>query len=347
MTTEIQKRTLGRTGVEVSELALGTGPLGGFPGKPVDEETAQETLAAAWDCGIRFFDTAPWYGLGMSEHRLGRFLRSQPRDSFVLSSKVGRILEAPETPRRFRPETFWSTPLPYRWHFDYRRDAILRSFEDSLQRLGLNRVDFLLVHDIERGAHGSDPAVAARYEELDSGGGFAALEQLRDSGVIDGIGVGLNEVDAVGPFLERFEVDFVLLAGRYTLLDQSALKEAYPACQERGVAIIAAAVFNTGILAAGSIPGATFENEVAPQQIREQVEHLRETCTRYGVELPAAALHFPRLHESVCTVLAGAAHPQEARQNVQLFNCKIPDELWVELRHQGLLGDGVPRASQQ
>ena len=343
----VEKQTLGRTGVAVSEFALGTGPLGGFPRKPVDDETARATLAAAWDSGIRFFDTAPWYGLGMAEHRLGRFLRSQPRESFVLSTKVGRLLNPPAAPRQFRSETFWSTPLPYTWHFDYTRDGVLRSFEDSLQRLGMNRIDLLLVHDIERGAHGSDAAVQARYDELDSGGGFAALTHLRESGVIDGIGVGLNEVGAVRPFLERFDVDFVLLAGRYTLLDQSALEEAYPACQEGGVAVIAAAVFNTGILAVGSVPDATFENEAPSPQIRERVEQLAQICTRYDLELPAAALRFPRLHESVCTVLGGAAHPQEVLRNVALFHSQIPDEFWAELREQGLLGEGVPLASQR
>ena len=183
-------RRLGLTAIDVTALGFGCGPLGGHVGRPVDDATAEATLEAAWEAGVRYFDTAPWYGLGMSEHRVGRMLRGRPRDSFVVSTKVGRVVARPPRPRDYTPKTFWSSALPFDWHFDYRRDAVLRSFEDSLQRMGLNRVDILLVHDLERRAHGSDEATEARMQELDAGGGFAALAELRAQGGSAGSGSG-------------------------------------------------------------------------------------------------------------------------------------------------------------
>lgn len=341
----LPEQTLGRTGIRVTELGLGTGPFGGFATNPIDDETAQSTLEAAWQAGIRFFDTAPWYGLGMSEHRVGLFLRSKPRNSFILSTKVGRLLRAPEHPDGFVPDSAWSTPLPYEWRFDYRRDGILRSYEDSLQRLGLNRVDLLLIHDLEEGAHGSPEAVAARFDELDGGGGFSALTELRDSGAIGGIGVGLNEAEAVVAFLDRFDIDTVLLAGRYTLLDQSALESAYPACVSRGVAVIAAGVFNSGVLATGPGAAATYEYEPAPSAVAKQVADLAKICEEHDVELAAAAVRFPLLHEAVSAVVVGAADPHEIQQDAAWLSAEIPTELWAALREHAFGAEQAPHVT--
>ena len=338
----LAERDLGTTGVRVTEMGLGCGPLVGFAGCPVDDDTAHATLSTAWDAGVRYFDTAPWYGLGMSEHRVGRFLRSKPRSSYVLSTKVGRLVSRPAKPASFRPTAFWANALPFEWRFDYRRDAVLRSYEDSLQRLGVNRTNLVLIHDIELGAHGSAEALEARFDELDGGGGFGALEELRASGSIDAIGIGLNQAEAVRPFLERFDVDVVLLAGCYTLLESSALEEALPTCAERGISVVAGGVFNSGILATGIVPDATFDYRVASPEIVERVRRLIEVCKRHGVELGAAALRFPLAHDAVVAVIPGAATPGEVRENAAHLAQAIPDEFWVDLQREALLPLDVP-----
>jgi D-threo-aldose 1-dehydrogenase len=337
----ISTRPLGRTGISPTELGLGCGPFGGI-GRAVDDAAAEGALEAAWSGGIRYFDTAPWYGLGTSEHRLGRFLRSKARDEFVVSTKVGRVLSRPRDPRSFQPTTLWANALPFEWRFDYRHDAVLRSFEDSLQRLGLNRVELLLIHDLDVGVHGGASAFAQRVNELDRGGGFRALAELRDEGAVDGIGAGLNESGSVARLLERFDLDVCLLAGRYTLLEQDALDEALPLCEERGVSVMIGGVFNSGILATGPVAGATYEYEEAPREVVERVRLLAEACSRHDVELPAAALQFPLAHPSVAAVIAGAESAAEVGQNLARFARPIPGRLWTALREEGLIRADAP-----
>jgi D-threo-aldose 1-dehydrogenase len=337
---ELRMRRLGRTGLMVTELGLGTGPIGGFATRPVDDETAQATLSAAWEAGIRLFDTAPWYGLGAAEERLGRFLRSRPREEFVISTKVGRVLDPhgggqPAT-------SFWATPLFSDFHFDYSHDGVLRSFEDSLERLGLASVDLLLIHDLEPGTHGGEAGFAKRMAELDEGGGFKALAELREQRVVAGIGIGVGDAAIIPALLERFDLDVLLQAGEWTLLDQRALDTALPACEEAGVAVIEGAVFKSGILASGAVAGAMYDYRPAPEEVLEHVRRLERVCARHGVELGAAALAFPLGHRTVAAVLPGAAHPEEVRKDVALFSQSIPPDLWFELRDEGLIRADAP-----
>jgi D-threo-aldose 1-dehydrogenase len=341
----LPSRPLGRTGLAVTELGLGTGPLGGFRGRPVDDDAAEATLAAAWDAGIRYFDTAPWYGLGMSEHRVGRFLRSQPRDAYVLSTKVGRLLgrrgSAPGGPA----PAHWESALPFDWWYDYSRDGVLRSFEDSLQRLGLERVDVLLIHDLEPGAHGGTDAARERMQEL-TGGGFAALAALRAEGVVRGVGIGINDAAVVAPFLEQFDLDVVLQAGEYTLLEQRGL-EALDACAERGVAVVVGAPFNSGILASEAPEQATFAYDDATDETFARVRRLREIVRSHDASLAAAALRFPLAHPAVATVIAGGARPEEVRENAALVRSELPGELWRELRDAGLVRADAPLPAER
>jgi D-threo-aldose 1-dehydrogenase len=338
-------RTLGRTKLAVTELGLGTGPLGGFAGRPVDDDTAEATLAAAWEAGIRYFDTAPWYGLGMSEHRLGRFLRSRARDEVVLSTKVGRMLGRKGSAPGGPSVSHWESALPFDWWFDYSREAVLRSFEDSLQRLGLGRVDVLLVHDLEPGAHGGQDGVRRAFRELDEGGGFSALVELRDEGVVAGLGIGINDSAVIAPLLERFDLDLVLQAGEYTLLEQRAL-EALDACAACGVAVVVGAPFNSGLLATRAAEFDPSLYDDATDETFDRVRHLRETLARHGTDMLAAALRFPLAHPAVATVVAGAAHPEEVRENTARLACAIPDELWRDLREEGLLRCGAPTPTE-
>jgi D-threo-aldose 1-dehydrogenase len=310
-------RQIGRTRVTITALGLGGGPLGGLH-RAVGEAEAEATCEAAWDGGVRYFDTAPLYGHGLSEHRLGRFLRERPRDEVVVSTKVGRLVARPRDPRSFAPAGPWHRPLPFEWAFDYRHDAILRSFEDSLQRLGTNRVDLVLVHDLEAPAHGGEAGLEARWAQLESGGA-RALARLRDEGAVDAIGLGVNDDRAVPRALERLELDAVLLAGPYTLADQRGLDEALPACVARGVSVIVGSPFDSGaLLAARDTP-------------------LAAVCRRYGVEPAAAALQLPLAHPAVASVIPGAAHRDEVRDNLLAMARPIPAELWDELRSEGLL----------
>jgi D-threo-aldose 1-dehydrogenase len=278
----------------------------------------------------------------MSERRVGDFLRSKPRESFVLSTKVGRLLNAPANAKEFRSETFWTSALPFEWHFDYGRDAVLRSFDDSLQRLGLNRVDLLLVHDLEPRSDWDAQAFAARLGEFGSGGGFAALEELRSDKSISGIGAGINQAESVTALLGRFDLDVVLLAGRYTLLNQDALEVALPTCQERDVGMVVGGVFNSGILATGAGEGAKFAYQPATPEIIDRVRQLERVCRDHRVDLASAALQFPLAHPAVVSVIPGAAHPGEVRQNVEGVSSSISGQFWRDLSERGLLRSDAP-----
>lgn len=332
-----RRRRIGRTGLEVSALSLGTAPLGGLYFDPSDEE-ATATVDAAWAAGVRYFDTAPHYGHTKAEHRLGNALRRYPRCDYVLSTKVGR---------RYVPRTMpydsregWRNPLPFQAMYDYTRDGILRSFEDSQQRLGMVDIDIVLVHDIGCMTHGESNA--HYWAQLTDGGGFGALDELRSCGAVKAVGLGVNESAVILDTMAEFDIDCALLAGRYTLLEQAAIDDLLPACEARGVSILLGGVFNSGILARGIDGDRKFNYGDAPVEVIERVAKLEALCRAHDVPLAAAALQFSYAHPAVATVLTGARSADEVRENVASFERAIPFELWAALRAEGLLDVRAP-----
>src|SRR5216683_57751 len=334
----ISRRRLGRTSIEVGVLGFGGATIGGI-GTQVTEAQAHATLDAAWDAGLRYFDTAPWYGRGVSELRIGRLLREKPVEEFVISTKVGRILRAPASLPTDRSP--WSSGGPFEVEFDYSYGGILRAYEDSLQRLGLARIQLAIVHDLDLGYHAPQARWEAMMAQLITGG-WRALTELRSAGVIGGIGVGINSRGLIPRFLELFDVDFFLLAGRYTLMEQETLTHELPACVERGVGIVIGAVFGSGLLATGAVPGARYDyREPTPAQI-EQVTRIKAICDRYGVPLAAAALQFPLAHPAVASVIPGPVTPAQVQLNIQAVRHPIPVDLWRDLKAAGLVREDAP-----
>lgn len=335
--TTLPTRPLGRSNLQVTILGLGTAPLGGLLGT-VNSDDALGALQKAWDGGVRFFDTAPFYGFGLAERRTGDALRIHPRDSYVLSTKVGRLL-APD-PHPPGAENGWENPLPFRPVYDYGYDGVRRSFEDSLQRLGLHRIDVLLIHDIGEFTHGPHyrPHVDAAMA-----GGLKALQQLREEKLIRAIGIGVNETTVLMEALEYGDWDCFLLAGRYTLLEQYALDDLLPACQQRGTSIICGGPYNSGLLAGGS----TWNYAQAPGELIARRDHLASICQRHGVALPTAALQFPLAHPAVACVIPGARTAAEAESNLEHLHAAIPAALWEELRAEGLLRQDAPTPTPQ
>jgi D-threo-aldose 1-dehydrogenase len=317
-------------------MGFGGAPLGSMR-TIVSEVEAAATLEAAWTAGIRYYDTAPWYGRGLSERRLGRFLRDQPRDQFVLSTKVGRVLQPANDPASFDPAP-WAGGLPCDVVFDYSYDGIMRSFENSLQRLGMTSVDVLLIHDLDSGYHGQ--ALEAHWSQLATSG-CRALTALKDSHAISGIGAGINTVGYVPRFLE-FDIDFFLLASPYTLLDQSALENELLLCADLDVGVVIGAVFNSGILATGLSDHAQYNYSDADRAVQDRVRHLLSVCERHGTSLRAAALQFPLAHPSVAAVIPGAFLPEQVIQNVEDFQQVIPDAFWNDLKAEKLLAAAAP-----
>jgi D-threo-aldose 1-dehydrogenase len=315
------------------------GPLG-FGGAPlgnmfaaVDEAVAAATLQAAWDAGIRYYDTAPHYGAGLSEHRFGAVLRQQPRDSFVLSTKVGRVL-TPDPTVLAGPPPF-DAGLPFRARYDYSADGTLRSIEDSLQRMGLARIDIVYVHDIAEDAHGPnwrEPFAVAMQ------GAGRALIRLRDEGVIRAWGLGVNRVEACQAALEQSDPDLFLLAGRYTLMDHTALRTLFPACAARGVRVVIGGPFNSGLLAGG----ANFDYTPAGDGPLARKAALDAVCWAYGVDIRAAALQFCAAHPVVCAVIPGAKQPARIPENTTLMRQPIPPAFWQALKHAQLIPADAP-----
>jgi D-threo-aldose 1-dehydrogenase len=316
---------LGRTALAVTRLSFGTAPIGNLFEAVTDAE-AEAALDIAWNSGIRFFDTAPLYGHGLAEQRLGRFLRGKPRDAYTLASKVGRLLRADVSPER--GQSYVDTP-PVNPVFDFSYDATMRSLEESLQRLGLDRVDVLHIHDPDD-----------HFEEALSGS-YRALDKLRSEGVIGAVGAGMNQWQMLARFAREGDFDCFLLAGRYTLLDQSAFAELMPLAGERGIAIIAAGVFNSGVLADPK-PNARFNYQQAPQDLIEKARRIAAVCDRHGVALKTAAVQFPMAHPEVPTVLIGSRSAVQVAENVHDFEAPIPTQLWEELKAAGLLAAEVP-----
>ena len=310
----LKRVQLGTTPLQVTRLGLGTAPLGGLFEAVADDE-AHRVVEAAWKAGIRFFDTAPLYGHGLAELRLGAVLSSKPRDEFVLATKVGRLLRAGAPPE---PGQAYKGVPPVNPVFDFSYDGVMRSVEESLSRLGLDRIDVLHIHDPDD-----------HFEEALTGA-YRALDRLRDEGSIRAVGAGMNQSEMLVRFAREANFDCFLLAGRYTLLDRSGAAELLPLCAERRIAIIAGGVFNSGILA-DPRPGATFNYTTAPPELVRRATELKAVCDRAGASLKAVAIQFPLRHPAVATVLTGCRSVAEVEQNIQAFQADIPDDLWPAL----------------
>jgi len=339
----LQMRPLAKTGLNVTSLSLGTVPLSGF-GAATTYQDYEDVVLDAYANGIRYIDTAPMYGSTRSEHFLGHVLRVKAlRQSVVISTKVGRLMRPHSKAAASGNLVFgvtWTGGLPFVEEFDYSYAGIMRSFEDSQQRLGMDEIDILLVHDIGRVAHGER---SPYYWQQLRDGGFRALDELRSSGVIKAVGIGVNECEAVIEMADEFPLDCCLVAGRYTLLDQQALDAFLPECQRRGIAVIAAGVFNSGILGGGSAGTTrTYDYQDVPAEILRKVEQLEEVCKAFDVSLPAAAVQFVAAHPAVTTVLQGAKSVSELRQNVYAITQPIPAPFWARLKERGLLPAHAP-----
>ncbi|MER6489681.1 aldo/keto reductase [Streptomyces griseorubiginosus] len=316
--------TLGRSGVEVSALAFGGAAVGNLFTE-VSDEQAHEAVTAAWERGIRYFDTAPHYGLGLSEQRLGEALKAYPRTEFTLSTKVGRRLEPSDAGGDDLANGF-AVPATRRRVWDFTEDGVRRTLEASLERLGLDRVDVVYLHDPD------DHAEAAFRE------GYPALEKLRSEGVVGAIGAGMNQVEMLTRFVRETDVDVVLCAGRYTLLDRSALDALLPAAVERGVSVVVGGAFNSGLLADPQ-PGATYNYTAAPPELLDKALRMKEIAGRHGISLRAAALAFCAAHPAVASVLVGARSAAEVHDCADQFAVPVPETFWQQLRDTGLLED--------
>jgi D-threo-aldose 1-dehydrogenase len=324
-------------GAAVGRLGMGGAPLGNLFA-PIPEDVALATIERAWALGVRHFDTAPYYGMGLSEHRFGQILRARKRDEFVLSTKVGRLLSAqPVAP--YEQFSFFDT-LPFVHRFDYSHDGALRSIEDSLQRLGLGRIDIVYIHDCAADTHG--PEVGPKMFKAAMDGAYRALERLRGEGVIKAIGLGVNDWRVCVEALKHGDFDGFLLAGRYTLIDHTAVPELLPLCVKRGARLVIGGPYNSGILAMGAKPGATFNYQPAPPDIMARVAKIEALCARHGVPLRAAALQFPLAHPAVASIIPGAREPGHVEENVALLSAAIPAAFWQALRGEGLLPQDLP-----
>ena len=329
---------LGRTGLELTRLGFGGASIGGIF-RWVEDDDAIATVRHAWSLGVRYFDTAPLYGYGAAERRTGQVLADQPRDSFVLSTKVGRLVRDraaipadADVDRQLldgREDAYYVVRDPVRIVFDYSADGVRRSLEESLERLRLDRIDIALIHDPDD-----------HWREA-IGGAWPALERLRSEGVIRAVGAGMNQSAMLTRFVRETSMDVVLVAGRYTLLDQGALGDLLPVCLERGVRVLVGGVMNSGVLA-DPRPGATFNYGPAAPEIIDRARRIREVCERHGVPLRAAAMQFAMAHPAVVSLVAGVRSVAHLDEYPALLGYPIPPGLWSELRDEGLIATGAP-----
>ena len=333
----INIRKFGRVGFDITDMGFGAAPIGNFL-RPIPEEEAGAMVERAWNAGMRYFDTAPYYGHGLSELRLGHYLRWKPRHEFVISSKVGRVLTAaPRETIDFKP---WVDGAPFRSRFDYSYEGTMRSFEDSLQRLGLGTIDILFIHDADVFTHG--PEMQKVYFKQAMDGCYRALVELREQGLVKAIGVGVNNWEVMLDFMKAGDFDTLLVAGRYTLLEQEALNELLPLCERRGTAIVIGGGFNGGILATGAVPGAKWNYAPAPAPIMEKVKKIEAVCARHKVPLAAAALQFLLAHPAVASHVPGTRNVAQMNQNLELVAHPIPVAFWQELKAEGLVRQDAP-----
>ncbi|MFD9127695.1 aldo/keto reductase [Kitasatospora sp. NPDC059571] len=322
-------RKIQNTPVAVTELGFGASVIGNLYRETSDQE-ASTAVDAAWHAGIRYFDTAPHYGLGLSERRLGAALHDRPREEYVVSSKVGRLLVPNEDPRGADSEGF-AVPDDLRRQWDFSRDGVLRSIEETLTRTGLDRLDIVFLHDPDD--HWQQAAEEA----------MPALADLRDQGVIGAIGAGMNQSAMLARFLRETAADAVMLAGRYTLLDQSSLDDVLPAAQEHGKSVVAVGVFNSGLLSRDRPTGGMrYDYQDAPAELVQRALAIAEVCEQYGTSLPAAAIAFPYTHPSVVNVTLGMRTAEQVERNAELHRRPVPAGLWDHLRAEGLIRADVP-----
>ena len=313
----------------LTRLSLGCAQLGNLDGA-IDDEQAAATVDAAWAHGVRYYDTAPHYGLGLSERRLGAALAGRPRGEYALSTKVGRILEPTDAPGGCDDAGF-AVPASHRRRWDFTRDGVLRSLEDSLRRLNLDRVDIVYLHDPDD-----------HYDQA-LGSAYPALEQLRSEGVVRAIGAGMNQSAMLARFARHTDMDLLMLAGRYTLLEQPALDDLLPVCQERGIGVVAAGVFNSGLLASPHPQaGGRYNYSDAPEALVARAQRMAAICECHGTSLPAAALAFPLAHPAVVSVCVGASSPQQIERNARLHREHVPVDVWSHLKAEGLLRRDAP-----
>jgi len=339
----IPSRSLGRSGLQVSVLGLGTAPLGDLFTK-LDEQVAIATIADGLRTGLTLLDTSPHYGNGLAEHRCGTALRMIGRDHIVVSTKVGRHMD-PRSHGGTAVAEGAAAPgfaggLPHKSNIDYSYDGTLRSFEQSLLRLSTDRIDVALIHDVDVFTHGAD-AVEQRFSEA-MNGAYRALERLRSEGAVKVIGVGVNEANICVRFANAGDFDAMLLAGRYSLLEQPALEEFLPLAQSKGIGVILGGVFNSGILATGAVPNAKYNYKAAPPEVLEKVSRIEQVCRAHGVPLVDAALQFSLGHPAVSSVVLGAEQPEQIRRNIASMTNPIPPGLWSDLKAEGLLNPAAP-----
>ena len=332
-----ETRLLGNTGIKIPLLGFGGAPLGELF-EIVEHKQAVETLDEAYASGIRYYDTAPWYGHGLSEHRLGNLLYQKNRHEFILSTKVGRVYR----PFKDDPVLFdgspWVGGLPFEWNFDYSAAGFERSFLDSTLRLGLNRIDLLVIHDLDRSYHGK--SVSNKLQELESG--MEWLKKMKKSEVIQGFGAGINDMEMIPLFLEHFELDFFLVAMPYTLLNQEPLEEIFPECEKHGIGIIIGSPYASGILATGSCEESKYGYAAVSEEIRNKVQSIEKICEAHRIPIKAAALQFPLAHPLVSSVIPGSLSTAQVLDNIEMLKFPIPPEFWFELKQTGLLHPDAP-----
>lgn len=334
-----ETRRLGRIGLHVSRLGFGSTAIGNLYRARTEGE-AQAALQAAWDAGVRYIDTAPLYGLTLSEQRLGAFLADRPRDGFVISTKVGRMLEPPAS-RGFVAEVYKDAPeLTPR--FDYTGDAVRRSFEASLERLGLDRVDILYLHDLAPMNHASAEAYEQHFRSFFDEGGHEAMLALKAEGRVRAVGVGVGSAEAAQRLIQEGEFDACLLAGRYTLLEQGALDSFLPLCEARGVGVVIGGPYNSGVLATGAVEGATYNYRPAPPEVMDRVRRIEQVCAAHDTPLIAVALQFPLHHPAVASTIPGLGAASEVAEAVELIARDIPLALYTDLKAEGLLARDAP-----
>jgi D-threo-aldose 1-dehydrogenase len=333
----IKVRKLGRTGLSVTDMGFGASPIGNFL-RAISDETANAMILRAWETGMRLFDTAPLYGNGLSELRLGYSLRWRPRDDFILSSKVGRLLTpASRQSIDFRP---WVDGAAFNVAFDYSYDGAWRSVEGSLQRMALERIDILLIHDCDVFTHGVEQQKVYFEQAMD--GAYRAMVEMRDQGLVGAIGFGVNEWEVCHEALKRGDLDCFLLAGRYTLLEQESLDKFLPLCERRDVAVIIGGGLNSGILATGAVPNAKYNYVTAPPHIMEKVAKIESVCREYSIPLPAAALQFVLAHPAVASHVPGTRTVEQIEQNIAWISHPIPAAFWHDLKRKDLLRADAP-----
>jgi D-threo-aldose 1-dehydrogenase len=325
----LEKKILGSTGLEVTRIGLGCAALGGLYGDIPDEQ-AHAVVQQAIDLGLNLFDTAPLYGAGRSEIRVGHVLRSIPRDSFVLCTKVGRVLDPVEPGDDNRGQDIYDNPPPFKPVFDFSYDGVMRSFEESLKRLQLDRVDILHIHDPD-----------AHYDDAIRGA-YPAIAKLREQGLISGVSAGMNQWEMLADFGRAGDFDCFLLAGRYSLLEQESLDELLPLCEEKNIGILAGGTYNSGILAKGAKEGAKFNYADAPAEVIAKAQKLEQVSERHSVNIKAAASQFALAHPVITAIIPGTRRPKRVLENFELLKETIPSDYWAELKAEGLVRADAP-----